>query len=143
MGMIRTTMLSGAFCVALGACAMTPSEPTLYDRLGGKPAIAKVVDDFIANVAKDKVINRRFKGTDIPALKANLVDQLCEATGGPCKYAGKDMRKAHTGMAISDREFNAMGRDMLRALQKNKVPERETGEVMQALGGMKKDIVGL
>lgn len=143
MSMFRTTLLAGGFCLALGACAMTPAEPTLYDRLGGRPAITQVVDDFIANVAKDKVINRRFKGADIPALKAKLVDQLCEAAGGPCKYTGQDMRTAHAGMAITDREFNAMGRDMLRALQKNKVPARETNEVMQALGGMKKDIVGL
>ena len=56
---------------------------TLYDRLGGKDAITAVVDDFVGNVGADARINQRFANTDIPHLKAMLVDQVCMATGGP------------------------------------------------------------
>src|SRR5712691_13288077 len=76
-------------------------KKSLYDRLGGKPAITAVVDDFIGNVAGDTRINQRFANADIPRLKTRLADQVCEATGGPCKYTGASMRDAHTGMKIT------------------------------------------
>lgn len=136
----------GVVGLGLGACAeMEKKEmasPSLYDRLGGKEAIVAVVDDFIANVAADERINGFFANTDIPKLKANLVDQVCAASGGPCAYTGKDMKSAHAGMGITEDQFNAMGEDMLATLTKFEVPEAETNEVMSLLGSMQGDIVG-
>ena len=118
------------------------AQPTLYERLGGKPAITAVVDDFIGNVAGDTRINKRFANADIPRLKTRLVDQVCEATGGPCKYTGANMRDAHAGMNITDAEFNALVEDLAKSLDKLKVPAKEKNELLGALGGMKGDIVG-
>jgi hemoglobin len=119
----------------------SPAAKSLYDRLGGKDAITKVVDEFIANVAADKAINKRFAKTDIKKLKASLVDQVCQATGGPCKYTGKDMATAHKGMKITEAEFNALVGDLKKALDKFKVGDTEQKELLGALGGMKGDIV--
>jgi len=118
------------------------AKKSLYDRLGGKPAIVAVVDEFVTRVAADKKINSRFANTDIPHFKGLLVDQICEAAGGPCKYTGKDMRTSHTGMGISEDEFNALVGDLKGALDKFKVPAPEQGDLLGALGGMKGDIVG-
>lgn len=141
----RAAAVAFAFA-ALAACAEMSidlsGEASLYDRLGGKEAIVAVVDDFIANVAADERINASFANTDIPALKANLVDQVCAGAGGPCEYTGKDMKTAHAGMAITEDQFNAMGEDMLMTLDKFAVPEREKGEVMALLGSMQGDIIG-
>ena len=115
---------------------------SLYDRLGGKPAIQAVVDDFIANVAADARINPRFGGANIPRLKTRLVDQICEAAGGPCKYTGQSMKVAHAGMKITDAEFTALVEDLVKSLDKFKVPAQEKNELLSALGGMKGDIVG-
>ena len=120
----------------------TMAQPSLYERLGGKPAITAVIDDFIGNVAGDTRINKRFAGADIPRLKARLVDQVCEASGGPCKYTGASMRDAHKGMNITDAEFGALVEDLVKSLDKFKVPAKEKGELLGALGGMKGDIVG-
>jgi hemoglobin len=130
--------------LALSACSQMPmqKEASLYDRLGGKPAISAVVDDFIGNVAADKRINARFAGANIPRLKQMLVDQICAASGGPCTYTGRDMLSAHRGMNISEGEFNALVGDLVKSLDKFKVPEKEKGELLSALGGMKSDIVG-
>jgi hemoglobin len=117
------------------------AKPSLYDRLGGKPAITAVVDDFIGNVAADPRINGRFASTNIPRLKTMLVDQICEASGGPCKYTGRDMKSAHTGMRISDAEFTALVEDLVKSLDKFKVPAQEKTELLSALGGMKGQIV--
>lgn len=98
---------------------------SLYDRLGGKPAITAVVDDFIGNVAADTRINRRFANADIPRLKTMLVDQICEASGGPCTYRGANMLDAHKGMKITEGEFTALVEDLVKSLDKFKVPAKE------------------
>jgi hemoglobin len=117
------------------------AEASLYERLGGLDAIKAVVDDFVANVAADPVIKDRFVNTDIANLKAKLVEQICQATGGPCTYTGKGMVEVHTGMKITDAEFGALVADLKKSLDKFKVPEREQGELLGALGAMKGDIV--
>lgn len=119
----------------------TMKEASLYERLGGKDAITAVVDEFVANVAVDKTINKFFAGADIPHLKKMLVEQICEATGGPCKYSGMDMKSAHKGMGISNAEFNALVGDLVKALDKFKVPEKEKNELLGALAVLKGAIV--
>ena len=120
---------------------MATKEKSLYDRLGGKPAITAVVDDFTARVVQDRRINSFFANTDASAFKAKLVDQICEASGGPCKYTGKDMKTAHAGMGVTDADFNALVEDLVATLDKFKVPEKEKGELLGILGPMRKDIV--
>jgi len=146
--MSKRVMLASIACAALltvTGCA-TPMKPmqdaSLYDRLGGKAAISAVVDDFIGNVAGDARINKRFATTDILRLKAMLVDQICAGTGGPCKYTGRDMATAHEGMNIRSDEFDALVQDLVKSLDKFKVPAREKGELLGVLGPMKGAIVG-
>ena len=117
------------------------ADQSLYQRLGGKEAITAVVDDFIGNVAGDARINKRFANANIPRLKTLLVEQICAASGGPCTYTGRDMTTAHTGMNIQSAEFDALVEDLVKSLDKFKVPEREKGELLGALGGMKPAIV--
>jgi hemoglobin len=114
---------------------------TLYQRLGGKTAITAVVDDFVGNVARDKRINRFFAKTDIPRLKRMLVAQICAASGGPCVYRGRNMKDAHRGLGIRNRHFNALVEDLVKTLDKFKVPARERGELLALLGPMRRDIV--
>ena len=125
------------------ATSMNAAErgTSLYDRLGGKPAITAVVDDFVANVAADNRINGFFAKTDIPRLKRLLVEQICAGSGGPCTYTGRDMKTAHTGMGVAEPHFNALVEDLVKSLDKFKVPEREKKELLGVLGPMKGDIV--
>lgn len=131
---------------ALGACqnmgTKSTAQKSLYDRLGGKDAITAVVDDFVGNVAADKRINGYFAKADIARLKRNLVDQICQGTGGPCVYTGRDMRTAHNGMGIADADFNALVEDLVKTLNKLNVPATEQGELLGILAPMKPQIVG-
>jgi hemoglobin len=150
---MRTTLRSLAVPAALAAallisaCQNTGMSPmadkTLYDRLGGKPAITAVVDDFVGNVAADTRINGFFAKADVPRLKANLVDQICQASGGPCVYKGRDMMTAHKGMGISDADFNALVEDLVKTLDKFNVPAKEKGELLGVLGPLKPQIVNM
>ena len=138
-------MLLG-MALLLGACqdmGMMPMQhKSLYERLGGKDAIVAVVDDFVGNVAADNRINHFFAKTDIPRLKKNLVDQICQATGGPCVYTGRDMVTAHSGMGVTNADFDALVGDLVKTLDKFKVPEKEKGELLAILGPMRPQIVG-
>ena len=116
--------------------------PSLYDRLGKKDAITAVVKDFVEErVAKDARIKSFFANTDIPDLENKLVDQICEASGGPCKYTGKDMKTAHAGMAIKDADFTALVEDLKKSLDKIKVDPKAQSDLLGALAKMHDEIV--
>ena len=143
---MRAAWLGGAVAVGLSltACAdneMKMHDQSLYTRVGGQPAITAVVDRFVSNVAADKRINGFFANTDIPPFKAKLVDLICQGSGGPCTYTGKDMKAAHEGMGVKEADFNALVEDLVAALDKFKVPEKEKGELLGILGPMKTAIV--
>jgi hemoglobin len=120
--------------------APAPPKP-LFDRLGGKPAVDAVVDEFLKRVAADKRINGRFFNTDIARLRGLLIEFVCSATGGPCQYTGRDMKSAHAGFQLVEEEFNALVEDLVGALDKFNVPKKEKDEVLAALGPLAKDIV--
>jgi hemoglobin len=123
------------------ASGVSAADKSLYDRLGGKPAITAVVDDFVGNVAADNRINGFFAKTDIPRLKQLLVEQICAGAGGPCTYTGRDMKTTHMGMGVADQHFAALVEDLVKSLDKFKVPAREKNELLGVLGPMKTDIV--
>ena len=140
--------LAAALVVAgtAGLLAQGMQQKSLYDRLGGKTAITAVVDDFVGNVAADKRINAFFAATAadknrLAAFKGNLVDQICQAAGGPCKYMGKDMKTAHAGMGITTADFNALVEDLTKTLVKFKVGKTEQDQLLGALAPMKAMIV--
>ncbi|HET6148978.1 MAG TPA: hypothetical protein VFH68_15680 [Polyangia bacterium] len=141
--MAPPTVAAPTSAVATPAATPPPSPPVgpLFDRLGGKPAITAVVDEFVARVAADKRINLRFINTDIPQLKIYLVDFVCVATGGPCMYEGRDMHGTHAGMQLVDEEFAALVEDLGGALAALKVGKREQDEILGALGPLKPQIV--
>jgi len=151
---MKNIVLASVTALALAACGGGKKDNTttptgsgsaetkpLYDRLGGKDAITAVVDDFVANVAADARINSFFANTDIPKFKVLLVEQICEASGGPCKYTGKTMKEVHTGMKIKSEHFDALVEDLVKSLDKFKVGEKEKSDLLGALGPMKPDIV--
>ena len=132
--------LGGAITVSAGA------HDALYKSLGGKKAIVAVVDEFVGRVAADSRINGYFKDTAsdpmrLAAFKMKLVDQICQASGGPCKYTGKSMKEAHAGMGITSADFNALVEDLVGALDKFKVKEADKNALLGVLGPMKSDIV--
>jgi hemoglobin len=114
---------------------------SLYDRLGGKDALTAVVDDFVARCAGDDRINAKFARTDIPRLKKMLVDQVCEATGGPCTYTGRDMKETHTGMGVTKGEFDTLVEDLVATMDGFSVPKPEQQELLGLLAPMQGDIV--
>jgi len=95
----------------------------------------------VGRCAGDDRINGKFARTDVPRLKKMLVDQVCEATGGPCTYNGRGMPETHDGMGVTAGEFDALVEDLVATLDEFDVPKAEQEELLGLLGPMRGDIV--
>jgi hemoglobin len=146
---IRKSLLvlcAAAALAWMAGASDSPREGTLFERLGGKPAVQAVVDDLVARILADARVNRWFEhAASSPeitaAYKAKLTDFICQATGGPCKYAGKDMEMAHKGRGITEDAFNAVVQDLIATLDKFQVPAKEKTQVLGLLGPLKSAVV--
>jgi hemoglobin len=121
-----------------------PAPKPLYERLGGADGIKNLVDKVAENVTQDPAVNKAFKkttGAKLEAFKKQLTDQLCELTGGPCEYHGKDMKTAHKGMKITEAQFDSFVNDLKLALAELHIEEAEQNELVEKLAPMKEDIV--
>ena len=119
-------------------------EKSLYDRLGGYNGIAKVVDEFLGRLVTDKQFEKFFVGHSTDSkkqIRQHILDQFCAATGGPCVYTGRDMKTSHSGLGITNAEWDAAAKHLVASLDKYKVPEREKNEVLAFVTTLKKDIV--
>ncbi len=135
--------VGGVALILMGALGTDAAaqQKSLYERLGGKPAIEAVVKDFAGRALADPRIKAKFARSDGDRLVAMLVEQICAQTGGPCTYTGRSMKETHRSMGVTEGEFDALVEDLVASLDHFKVPEKEKTELLTALGTMKGDIV--
>lgn len=138
-------------CKTCPECKNAGKKKSLYERLGGEPAITAVVDDFVARVSVNPNVNITRKGEgrvwdptpeNVAHLKKMVVIFVAHATGGPQKYNGKDMKTAHSGMKITEAQFSAAAADLAASLDKFKVPKAEKDELLAIAASTRGDIVG-
>ena len=117
---------------------------TLYERLGTYNAISAVVDTIMRRLVDDGRLSKYFIGhgeNSRRRLRELQVDMICEATGGPCFYTGRDMKTTHKGLGISGEDWQAMVTHIFGVFELYKVPEAEQKEVMAIVNNLKSDIV--
>ncbi|MEO8659699.1 MAG: group 1 truncated hemoglobin [Bryobacteraceae bacterium] len=141
-----TAMLTVAALFFVTALPAAGIAKTLYERLGGQPAIQAVANGLVDSILADSRVNQWFAHAaaspqNAAAYKAKLADFLCQSTQGPCKYSGLDMTAAHKGRAVTGEAFDAVVEDLIAVLVKLKVPAKEKGEVLALLGPLKTVIV--
>jgi len=119
----------------------TTQTKSLYDRLGGGDAINALTESWVARVGGDDRANGKFVRTDIERLMKEVVDQLCEATGGPCTYTGRSMLETHAGMKVTAGEFDVVMQHLDATLDELNVPKTERDELVSLLRPMRNDIV--
>jgi hemoglobin len=141
---IGVALAAWAGAVLLCTTAATAQEKSLYQRLGGYDAIAAVTDDFIARLDGDEKMRRFFLGLSTDSkkrLRQNAVDLICQQTGGPCFYVGRDLKVAHAGMGVTKADWDLSVKLFVEALNKFKVPEKEQKELAALIVPLEKDIV--
>jgi hemoglobin len=117
------------------------SNASLYDSLGGETVLRAAVSRFADLVVADDRINFTFAEADMSKFKKLLFEQLCNLSGGPCQYTGRDMRTAHSKLNINSAQFNALAEDLYIALGKEGVPYRLQNKLMALLAPMQRQIV--
>lgn len=140
MSLLRNLLLLAT--LALGACSsMAPGEQTLFDRLGGMPGIERIVAGLLWEIAEDPLVLPLFADTDIERFRDKLTEQLCELADGPCRYSGDSMQEAHRHLAITSAQFNSLVDDLIRAMERERVPVGAQNALLQRLATMHADIV--
>lgn len=142
---LRGGILSLVLLAAPGVA--TAEEVSLYERLGGLPAISLAVslfvDDFVEDpmVMANPAVAERKSPEAAPYIKFQVTSLVCEMSGGPCQYTGLDMRQAHEGLGVSPQEWDRMAEIFVTTLDRLEVPDREQQELLEMLGGTRDDIV--
>lgn len=142
--MKKTLMAFGLACaslLAVPALAQSPAPAGLYQALGEKPGITRLVDDFVDRAVKDPRIGAHFKDTKPAALKESLGDQFCQLSGGPCKYEGADMKSAHADMQINKGHFHALVEVLQSAMDAQGIPFAQQNRLLALLAPMHRDVI--
>ena len=117
------------------------AAPGLYQALGEKPGISRLMQDFVARVVKDPRIGEQFKDTQLQALQDSLTEQICQLSGGPCVYDGPDMESVHAEMDINKGHFNALVEVLQAAMDAQAIPFAQQNRLLALLAPMHRDII--
>jgi hemoglobin len=121
-------------------------RPSLYDRIGGEPAIMATVTLFYEKVLSDERTRRFFGNMDMDQQSRKLVALMAWAFGGPSEYRGRDLRTAHarlvTEEGLSDEHFNAVAEHLSGSLVDLEVEAELIAEVMTLVGSLRNDVLG-
>jgi hemoglobin len=143
---IVSTLLAVTLLTTMSFGQTAIPEKSLYERLGGQPAVQAVASALVDRILADNRVNKWFAHAassveNTNAYKATLTAFICKSVGGPCTYAGLDMVSAHKGRGVTSEAFTAVAEDLSAVLDQLKVPAKEKGEVMTLVGSLKPSIV--
>jgi len=140
----RALLLGAALAAGSAQAQSTTTAPTddaLYQQLGAQPGLVKLVDDFMVRLLADPRMNPFFKDVDQAHVKAELVTQFCQVSGGPCKRRGPDMKQAHAGMDINKNNFNALVEVLQQAMDAQGIAFSAQNRLLAQLAPMHRDII--
>lgn len=119
---------------------------SLYERLGGAPAVEAAVDLFYRKVLDDTRISAFFDDTDMDAQRAKQKAFLTMAFGGPDQYSGADLRTAHAPLVergMDGSHFDAVAEHLQATLSELGIPAELAGEVMTIAASTRDDVLNL
>jgi hemoglobin len=116
-------------------------EVSIYQAIGGEPALVAVVDDFYARVLADAQLAGFFAGANMPKLKGRQVEFFAAALGGPDAYQGVSMRQVHAGRGIGQADFDRVAFHLAAALAAAGVPGETIARIAAAIGPLADEIV--
>jgi hemoglobin len=125
----------------LAGAVSAEASASLYDRLGGDAGVTAIADRLIDRAAADPVTGSSFADARLRRIKQLLAEQICELSGGPCRYSGETMERTHAGLHISQAMFYRMVEILRDVLHERHVDSRSTNELLRLLAPMKRDVV--
>lgn len=140
---LGSLLVAPAFAQTAAAPSANPATAPagLYQALGEKPGITRLMDDFVNRLVQDPRIGGHFKEVKPSALKESLTDQICQLSGGPCQYEGADMKSAHADMDINKGHFNALVEVLQTAMDAQGIPFAQQNRLLALLAPMHRDVI--
>lgn len=126
---------------AAGAQTPAPADDALFRAFGGHAGLVSLMDDFMVRLLADRRMNPFFKDVNQQQVKDQLVVQVCELTGGPCKLKGPGMRKVHDGIDITRADFNALVEVLQQSMDARGIAFGDQNRLLAKLAPMHRDIV--
>ena len=134
---------ASAAAAAAASAAASPwaGDDTLYRAFGGQAGLSRLTDDFLARLVADPRMNPFFREVDAKVFKTQLTTQLCEVSGGPCRFKGKDMKKIHSGQDIRKTDFLALVEVLQRSMDAQGIGFADQNRLLARLAPMHRDII--
>jgi hemoglobin len=123
--------------------AMETTAPSLYERLGGAPAVEAVVDELYDRIAADPELAHFFDNTDLRRHVQRVGVLITMVTGGPAQYRGRDMATAHQRLAIEDHHFDLVAAHLIATLDFVGADPVAADELVTIVAGLRGDIVNV
>ncbi|WP_240919822.1 group 1 truncated hemoglobin [Paraglaciecola sp. 20A4] len=126
--------------LGLSACSSI-SQRSVYTQMGGQQKIEQVVDNFINEIEFDPVIFEYFKDSDIDRFREKFIEHLCNLTGGPCQYSGDTMVQVHSGMNMTEADFNRGVDLLINAMNTAQIPHTVQNKVLAILATKRNEML--
>ncbi|MFA0995736.1 MULTISPECIES: group I truncated hemoglobin [Pseudomonas syringae group] len=139
---MRHLLICLMLTVLAGCAQQPPKDDSLYQDLGQRAGIQRIVEGMLMNIAKDERIVERFRKIDIVRLRDKLVEQLCVEAGGPCRYTGDSMAESHKGQNLTPSDFNALVENLIAAMDTENVPIPAQNRLIARLAPMRGEVLG-
>ena len=124
---------------------MAEEKKSLYDRLGGAPAVRAAVIKFYGRIMMDPLLGPFFDPNNLESLKRSQIAFLTMALGGPHNYTGKNLRTAHARLVtqgLSDQHFDAVKQHLAETLGEMGVARDMINEALTIVETTRKDVLG-
>jgi hemoglobin len=141
---MKKTILIASMMLGLATSASAQSmnsSSALYQAFGEKAGLVKLMDDFVPRLQADPRLAEAFKNANVVNLKSQLVNQICQVSGGPCEYKGPDMKVTHSNMDITKTDFNALVEVLQKSMDAQGIAFSSQNQLLAKLAPMHKDVI--
>lgn len=119
--------------------------PSLYEQIGGEPAVDAAVDLFYVKVLADDRINHFFEDVDMKGQAKHQKLFLTFAFGGLPSYPGKNMQAAHQkfvdNYGLNDSHFDAVLENLGETLTELGVPDHLIAKAAAITESLRSDVL--
>lgn len=130
------------FFTTLTACTSAP-KLTLYQQLDGKAGIERLTDSFINQIGNDETILPYFTHANVAHFRAGFITHLCVLTNGPCEYKGDSMVDIHTGMNITESDFNRVVDLLINAMDEQQISHSIQNQILAEMAPLRAEIINI
>lgn len=133
------------FCIVLTLTLLTgcttQTHTSLYQQVGEKAGIEKLTDSFIEQIGNDRQVFHYFEHSNISHFRQGFISHFCALIDGPCEYQGDSMVAIHTGMHISEKDFNHVVDLLINAMNEQNIPHTVQNKILYKLAPLRVNVI--